>query len=165
MFRILPAALFVALCGGHSITEAAAGPLLDRIFPRGQQVCYGRKAEMAVPTSFRLIRITRPKRFQQYDGAESRHVRVVINFTGKDRRFEDSASCVEDGDRLRCLSTSCDGGGFLIEPGNAGGVQMRHGTVKTFTIWGCAEDRIRNIALRQEDQIVPMRRGVGACIQ
>ncbi|HRJ69348.1 MAG TPA: hypothetical protein PK812_07045 [Beijerinckiaceae bacterium] len=145
-------------------TQAAAGPLLDRIFPRGQQVCYGRKAELAVPTSFRLIRITRPKRFQQYDGADSRHVRIVINFAGRDRRYEDNASCVEDGDRLRCLSATCEGAGFLIEPGEAAGIRLRQGTVKTFVIWGCGDDKIKSIALRPEDQLVPMRRATGACI-
>lgn len=162
----MPRALRIAALAlvGLTIGEsAAAGPLLDKVFPRGQQVCYGRRAELAVPTSFRLIRITRPKRFQQYDGADSRHVRVVINFAGKDRRFEDNASCVQDGDRLRCTSTTCDGGGFLLEPSGAS-VIMRHGSAKTFVIWGCAEDKVRNIALRAEDHVVPMRRSAGACI-
>lgn len=157
-------ALTLALAGTSALQEAAAGPLLDQIFPRGQQVCYGRRAEQAVPTSFRLIRITRPRRFQQYDGSESRHIRVVINFAGKDRRFEDNASCVEDSGRIRCTSTTCDGGGFLLEPAGGANITMRHGTAKTFIIWGCGDDKIRNIALRPEDHVVPMRRSSGACI-
>lgn len=154
-------ALPLALMAG---TEASAGPLLDRVFPRGKQVCYGRKAELAVPTSFRLIRITRPARFQQYDGADSRHVRIVINFAGRDRRYEDNASCVEDGDRLRCLSASCEGAGFLIEPDEAAGVRLRQGTTKNFVVWGCGDDKLRAITLRPEDNLVPLRRGTGACI-
>lgn len=142
-----------------------AAAALDTIFPRGKQVCYVAAARPGTTRAIRMLRLTRPLRFQPQDTKTSRVVRAVINFTGDDKlRMEDSVTCKDDGGRIACQSTTCDGTGFTLDVMKGGDLRIEQDKMSPNVIWACEQDAIREIVLTDDELALVLRRGAGSCL-
>lgn len=153
------AALSLLLLASVAQVEAAT---LEDFLPRGGDVCYGATPERH--PAFKMVRVTRPERFQSYDSAGARMVRVVINFNKPEARLEDTASCKLRGEELVCVSTSCDGTEFkIVSSQSQFSIVFEPAAPKS--IWSCAELPLRALVLDEKQKSVVADRGKGSCIE
>lgn len=157
-FSGLTLALSLLACAAQ---EAPAATIED-VLPRGEAVCYG--AAPATHPVFRLVRVTRPERFQPYDSAGARMVRVVLNFKSPDARLEDTASCRLRGGQVVCVSTSCEGTEFrLTQEGGTFRILFEPAAPKA--LWSCSEPPLRALAMSDRDRSLSVTRSKGACLE
>lgn len=148
------AAALALLLSGVAEAQQAQPPAaaLDRLFPRGEPVCYARRYDTAhlrrhprqSVTSARLMR-----GYQQIRGDAARpdgeavYVELIVTYRDSGaRRFLGGATCRsgEDG-TIICASDSCDGGSFPLRPDGADAilVGLKRGRSHFTVSGGCGD--------------------------
>ena len=155
------AKLFLSIGLLASGAGLAGAQTLEQLLPRGSQTCYG--AASSTHPVFAMVRVTRPQRFQPYDDAGVRMVRVVLNFRKPEARLEDTANCRLKSGELVCISTSCDGAEFRLQASNPPFRIVFEGAApKAF--WSCAEQPLRSLVVAARQRMFEVERGAGTCI-